>query len=86
MLLLSSADFVIQDSEVSYNLYIDQSTGKYFFKPTIFANKNIFPPSFWMYRAGASWKFEGISDKELKDQAIEEISYYLDFRATDANY
>jgi hypothetical protein len=86
MLLLSSADFLFQDSMVSYNLYVDQITGKYFFKPTIYANRNICPPSFWLYREGASWKFEGIPDKDLRDQAIEEISYYLDFRAMDAEY
>lgn len=80
MLLLSTGVLFIQDNEVSYNIYIDQETGKYFFKPTVYENRNICPPSFWMIRKGSSWEFDGITDKELEGQAIEELNYYLDFR------
>jgi hypothetical protein len=83
MLLLSSCVFFIQASEVSYNIYIDRETGNYFFKPTVYENRNIFPPSFWITRKGSSLEFDGITDKELKDQAIEELNYYLDFRISE---
>jgi hypothetical protein len=79
MLLLCTATLTIYDSEVAYNLFVESETGKYFFKPTTYENRNIYPPSFWMEQKGAAWEFEGISDKSLKDQAIEELSYCLNF-------
>jgi hypothetical protein len=86
MLLLSSSVFFIQDNEVSYNIYIDRETGRYFFKPTVYENRNICPPSFWVTRKGSSWEFDGITNKELKDQAIEELNYYLDFRVSEFSF
>ena len=78
MLLLSSAILFIQGNEVGYNLFVNDE-GKYFFKPTTYVNRNIFPPTFWVYKTGSQWSFDGITDKEIKDQAIEEISYCLNF-------
>ena len=76
MLLLSSVNIFVQGNEVGYNLYVNDE-GNYYFKPTTYANRNIFPPTFWVYRIGSQWQFEGISNKEITDQAIEEISYNL---------
>ena len=78
MLLLSAVVLFIHGNEVGYNLYVNDE-GKYFFKPTTYANRNIFPPTFLVYKIGAHWEFDGINDKEIKDQAIEEISYHLNF-------
>ena len=79
MLLLSSATLLIYDNEVAYNLFIEQGTGRYFFKPTSYENRNIYPPSFWIKQKGASWEFEGITDRVLLDQAIEELTYCLNY-------
>ena len=79
MLLLCSVTLFIQDNEVEYNLYVE-NTGRYFFKPTIYQNRNIFPPTFWAFSLGSNWHFDGIHDREIKNQAIEEISYFLDYK------
>jgi hypothetical protein len=84
MLLLSSVTLFIQESEVEYNLYIED-TGRYFFKPTIYKNRNIFPPTFWATRTGSGWHFEGIHDRAIKNQAIEEISYFLDYKTVESS-
>lgn len=80
MLLLSSVNLLVQGNEVGYNLYVNDE-GRYYFKPTTYANRNIFPPTFWVYRNGSKWQFDGINDKEISDQAVEEISYFLNFNA-----
>lgn len=68
----------MQGKEVGYNLYVNDE-GKYFFKPTTYANRNIFPPTFWVYKSGAQWEFDGINNNEITAQAIEEINYHLNF-------
>jgi len=78
MLLMSSVLLFIQGNEVGYNLYVNDE-GKYFFKPTTYTNRNFFPPTFWVYKLGAQWEFDGVNAREIKDQAIEEISYHLNF-------
>ena len=78
MLLLSPVILFIQGNEVGYNLYVNDE-GKYFFKPTTYANRNIFPSTFWVYKTGAQWEVDGINDNEIATQAIEEISYHLNF-------
>jgi hypothetical protein len=84
MLLLSSVNLLVHGNEVGYNLYVNDE-GRYYFKPTTYANRNIFPPTFWVYRAGSQWQFEGIIDKEITQQAVEEISYYLNFNVEPNN-
>ena len=78
MLLMSSVLLFIQGNEVGYNLYVNDE-GKYFFKPTTYTNRNFFPPTFWVYKLGAQWEFDGVNTQEIKDQAIEEIRYHLNF-------
>lgn len=81
MLLLCSPTLLIYNSEVNYHVFVEGQTGRYFFKPTTYENHNIYPPSFWLEQRGATWEFEGITDITLKEQAIEEISYFLNLIA-----
>jgi hypothetical protein len=80
MLFLVTVNLIIQENEVAYNVYIESETGKYYFKPTVYQNRNLYPPHFWAYQVGASWEFDGTTNHDIQMQAIEEISYYLDFK------
>jgi hypothetical protein len=55
----------------------------YFFKPVVYMSRNVVPPSFWVYKKGSAWNFEGFVEKEIRGQAIDEISFYLDYSTTD---
>ena len=85
MLLLCSATLQINNNDVDYHVFVEPETGRYFFKPTTYENRNIYPPSFWLQQHGATWEFEGITDNNLKSQAIEELSYCLNYSHTQAS-
>ncbi len=78
MLFLFSTTLFVQKNPVLYNVFIDNLTGKFFFEPNKYANQSIYPPSFFAIRQNGKWDFDGITDYELKDQAIDDIHFYMD--------
>ncbi|MEI6949988.1 hypothetical protein V9K67_22575 [Paraflavisolibacter sp. H34] len=76
MSFLFSTTFYVHGNPVSYHIYLDKATRKYFFKPTLYTNRNIYPPSFYAQRQEANWTFEGLADLELQEQAAEDMSMY----------
>ena len=78
MLFLFSTTLFVQKNPVLYNVFMDSSTGRYFFEPNKFANQSIYPPSFFTIREDGRWVFDGITDYELKDQAIDDILFSAD--------
>ena len=85
MLFLYSATLIIKGREVVYDLSIDQETGTYFMKPVLTADASIYPPSFGMMRKGSDWEFDSIIPREIKEQAIEEVNYYLNFKSSESS-
>ena len=78
MLFLFSTTLFVQKNPVLYNVFIDNLTGKFFFEPNKYTTRALYPPSFYTIRQGGKWVFDGITDCELKDQAIDDIRFYMD--------
>jgi hypothetical protein len=77
MLLLFSTTFNVQGNPVGYHIFIDRNEHLFFFKPTLYSNRNIYPPSFYAKRIDGLLKFEGLSDSDLQNQATEDIDMYM---------
>lgn len=78
MLFLFSTTLFVQKNPVFYNVFIDNLTGRFFFEPNKDSTNAVYPPSFFAIRQESKWIFDGITDCELKDQAIDDIHFYMD--------
>src|SRR5690349_454996 len=73
MHLLTSITLMIDHSKVSYDLFFNSQTIRYFFQPTCLLTGLYFTPSFSLFKQESSWIAQGLKDEAIKSQAIDEV-------------
>lgn len=84
MLFLFETTLFVQKHPVLYHVYMDNATDRFFFHPHKYLAEVVYPPSFHTVRYDGTWQFDGITDYELKDQAIDDIHFYMDLEVVDS--
>ena len=81
MLFLFSSAFFVKGNPVLYNVYSDSFKTRFYFKPGNYPTRTPSPPSFFISWKTNKWMFNGIENKELKEQAIHNIRFCNDIES-----
>ncbi len=73
MHLLASVTVMIDHSKVTYDLFFNSQTIRYFFQPTCLLTAWYLAPSFSLFKKESSWITQGLRDEAIKSQAIDKI-------------
>ena len=77
MQLLTTTALLMNNHEVSYELFFNPKAYRYLFCPTAFTDSWYLLPTFWLIKQGKEWIMRGVESEEIKVQAIKRVISFV---------